>query len=363
MRTPVTDLHCDTALEIQAGADLSSGNPEGHVDLERLDRGAVTLQLFATYVSSVLPKDRAFREAMDLLDGVEAACALSGGALVKVETAAEADRVIERGARTAAILAVENGHAIEESLSNLERLRARGVRYMTLTHARNLPWAASSGEERCDFEGLTSFGEKVVAAMNEIGIVVDVSHVHETTFRDVARLSRRPFIASHSGASALCPCARNLTDDQIRILADHGGLVGINFYPGFLDGAYSRRQHAELGDLFTALQEVEREHLHDPVRRAEASRKLARTMRERMTPTRPPLDRIVDHVEHVVRLVGDDFVAFGSDFDGVPDLPDGVPDCSAFPAILDRMRERGFSEASIAKIAGTNFRRVLEANP
>ncbi|MBZ5637571.1 MAG: dipeptidase [Acidobacteriia bacterium] len=363
MRTPVTDLHCDTALEIQTGADLTSGNPEGHVDLERLDRGAVTLQVFASYVSSALPKGRAFRAAMDLLDGVEAACASSRGALVKVETAAEADRALLRGAKTAAFLAVENGHAIEESLTNLERLRLRGVRYMTLTHARNLPWAASSGEERCDFEGLAPFGEKVVAAMNEMGMIVDVSHVHETTLRDVTRLSRRPFIASHSDASALCPCARNLTDDQIRVIAGHGGLVGINFYPGFLDAAYAERQNAELGDLFATLEQVEREHLDDPVRKAEASRGLARTMRERMAKVRPPLDRIVDHVEHVVRLVGDDFVAFGSDFDGVPDLPEGVPDCAAFPAILDRMRERGLSEASIAKIAGANFRRVLESNP
>ena len=363
MSTPVTDLHCDTALEIQAGADLGAGCPDGHVDLERLDKGGVALQVFVAFVASVIPKARAFREAMDLLDGVERACARSGGALVKVETLDEADRALERGARTAAILAIENGHAIEENLANLERLRLRGVRYMTLTHARNLAWAASSGEERCDFEGLTAFGEKVVAAMNEIGIVVDVSHVHATTFRDVARLCRRPFIASHSNASALCPCPRNLTDDQIRTVADHGGLIGINFYPGFLDTAYAERQSAELGDLFAALEEVERAHLDDPFRRIEGTRRLARTLRERMTPVRPALDRIVDHVEHVARLVGDDFVAFGSDFDGVPDLPDGVPDCAAFPRILDRMRERGFSEISIAKIAGRNFRRVLDANP
>ncbi len=363
MRTPVTDLHCDTALEIQAGADLGKGHPEGHVDLERLEKGGVAVQVFVAYVTSTLPKGRAFREAMDLLDGIEAACERSSGVLAKVETAGEADAALRRGARTAAILAVENGHAIEESLQNLERLRLRGVRYMTLTHAKNLSWAASSGEERCDFEGLTPFGEKVVAAMNEMGIVVDVSHVHESTFRDVSRLARRPFIASHSDASAICPCARNLTDDQIRVVADHGGLVGINFFPGFLDAAYATKQDAELGDLFLELQRIEKERLDDPRRRMEGMRGLSIEMRERMASVRVPLDRIVDHVEHMVRLVGDYFVAFGSDFDGVPDLPQDVPDCSAFPAILDRMRERGLSEASIAKIAGGNFRRVLEANP
>ncbi len=363
MAIRVADLHCDTPLEIRGGADLAAGHAEGHVDAGRLERGGVGLAVFACYVAPSLPAGRAFAEAMDLLDRIDEACAASGGRLAKAETTADIDRVLEGGATTAVVAAVENGHAIEEDLGRLERLRLRGVRYMTLTHSRNLSWAASSGEASCSFEGLTAFGEKVVHAMNEMGIVVDVSHAHATTVRDVARITRRPFLASHSDAAALCPIPRNLADDGIRAVAASGGLVGINFFPGFLDPAYAEAQESRIGDLFEALEAVEREHGDDPARRLAAGRQLAASMRERMAPVRPGIGRIADHVLHVVGLVGDDHAGFGSDFDGVPDLPEGVPDCSAFPRILRELRERGLSEPSVAKIAWGNFRRVLDANP
>ena len=362
MAIRVADLHCDTPLEIRGGADLVAGHPEGHVDLERLERGGVGLAVFACYVAPTLPTGLAFAEAEDLLDRIDGACAASGGRIAKAETAADVDRALASGAATAVVAAVENGHAIEEDLGKLERLRLRGVRYLTLTHSRNLSWAASSGETSCPFEGLTPFGEKVVHAMNEMGIVVDVSHAHATTVRDVARIARRPFIASHSAAAALCPIARNLDDDGIRAVAASGGVVGINFFPGFLDPAYAEAQESRIGDLFEVLEEVEREHGGDAPRRLEEGRKLAASMRERMAAVRPGIGRIADHVLHVVRLVGDDHAAFGSDFDGVPDLPGEVPDCSAFPRILRDLRARGLSEASVEKIAWRNFRRVLDEN-
>jgi len=361
--TRVTDLHCDTVLEVQGGADLLAGHPEGQLDLERLERGGVGLQVFACYVAPTIPHGRAHALALELLDRIDEACARSTGKLAKAETVADVDRVLGEGASVAAVAAIENGHAIEEDLAKLERLRLRGVRYMTLTHARNLSWASSSGERSCAFEGLTAFGEKVVEAMNEMGMVVDVSHVHETTFWDVARLSRRPFIASHSNAAAICPTPRNLTDDQIRAVAASGGMVGINFYPGFLDREYAAKQDAELGDLFEALEAIEREHRYDAGARLAEGRKLAARQQAIMAGVRPGVGRILDHVEHVARLVGDDHVGFGTDFDGVPDLPEGVPDCAAFPRILDGLAERGFDAASIEKIGWLNFRRVLEGNP
>ncbi len=363
MSTPsVIDLHCDTILEVQGGADVVRGNPDGHVDVPRLREGRVGLQVFACFVTPVLPEGRAFDEACALLDLVGSICDRSAGSLVKVESRADAEEVSTRAGATAVVPAVENGHAIEADLRKLERIRRLGARYMTLTHAKNLSWAASSGEPRCGFDGLTRFGEKVVAAMNEMGLIVDVSHVHESTFWHVARVCRRPFIASHSNASALCGTPRNLTDDQIRAVAASGGMIGINFYPGFLDGAYAERQDRELGDLFAALQDVEREHLSDPVRRNAELRRLYATLRERMAPTRVGMDRIIDHVEHVVRLVGDEHVGFGSDFDGIPDVPEGVPDCAAFPRLLARMGERGFTDASIERIVHGNFLRVLGDN-
>jgi membrane dipeptidase len=360
--TRTADLHCDTVLEIQGGADLVSGNPDGHVDVRRLEEGGVGIQVFAAFVASSRSRGKAFSDALALVDLVDRTCERSGGRLARANTASEARAIAGGGTATAALAAVENGHAIEEDLRKLETLRRRGVVYMTLTHAKNLGWAASSGEDRCPFAGLTAFGRKVVEAMNDLGMIVDVSHVHETTFWDVAKISRKPFIASHSNTFSLCPVPRNLTDDQVRAVAASGGMIGINFFPGFLDATYAKKQDELLGDMFAALDRIEKQHEEDPPGRMREYRRLAREMRTRMASYRPGLDRVVDHVEHLVSLVGDDHVGFGSDFDGVGDLPDGLEDCARYPALLDRMRERGFSRQSIEKIAAGNFLRVLEAN-
>lgn len=360
--TRTADLHCDTVLEIQAGADLVSGNPEGHVDVPRLEMGAVRIQVFAAFIASSRPRGRAFSDAIALLDLLDQTCERSAGRLVRADTASKAQAIAAQDGATAALAAVENGHAIEDDLKKLDVLRRRGVVYMTLTHAKNLGWAASSGEDRCSFAGLTAFGRKVVEAMNDLGMIVDVSHVHETTFWDVAKISRKPFIASHSNAFSLCPLPRNLTDDQVRAVAASGGMIGINFFPGFLDATYAKKQDELLGDMFAALDRIEKQHEEDPPGRMQEYRRLAREMRARMAPYRPGLDRVVDHVEHLVNLVGDDHVGFGSDFDGVGDLPDGLGDCARYPALLDRMRERGFPAQAIEKIAAGNFLRVLEAN-
>lgn len=355
----IADLHCDSALEIQGGADLVAGNPEGHVDLDRLERGGVKLQVFVSYVSSAFPEERAFAEACGLIDGVEDLCLRSGGRLAKADGAADAERALKKGAETVAILAVENGHAIAGEIANLERLRRRGVRYMTLTHSGHLSWAAGSGQPLAGTVGLSSFGKKVVEAMNDLGVIVDVSHVHESTFWDVAARSKKPFIASHSDAAALCPTPRNLTDDQLRAVADSGGLVGVNFFPGLLDPDYERDIGASLGDLFARLREVELRTIDDARSRLSEYRRLFGEMRERTRSRKVPLDLVVDHIEHIMKIAGEDAVAFGSDFDGAPELPEGLGDCSSFPRLLERMRERGFRESAIEKIAYGNFLRVL----
>lgn len=358
----VVDLHCDTVLETRGGADIVEGNPTGHVDVPRLRQGSVGVQFFACFVPQAFPQGRAFREAQCLLEEVQRVCDGSRDALIAVESAVEARDVASSGRATAVVRTVENGHAIEDDLSKLERLRVLGARAMTLTHSRNLSWAASSGEARCDFAGLTPFGRKVVAAMNEMGMIVDVSHVHESTFWDVVKVCRRPFVASHSCAAALCPTPRNLSDDQIRAIADAGGVVGVNFFPGFLDRAYAGKQEEILGDLFEALEAVEKLGLEDAAARREGYRRLSAELRGRMGPFRPDIDRVADHVLHVIERVGDEHVAIGSDFDGVPDLPAGLEDCGKLPALIERLAARGLSDASLAKVASANVLRVLEAN-
>ncbi|HVP15080.1 MAG TPA: dipeptidase [Terriglobales bacterium] len=357
---PVADLHLDTVLEIQAGADLGAGNAEGHVDLDRMRAGGAGLLAFAAYVPSVLPVGRAFPEAIALLDHVDRTCARFPTHLAKIGGAADAEAAVAAG-KTGILPAVENGHAIESDLGKLEALRRRGARYLTLTHARHLPWAASSGEEGAGPGGLTAFGREVVRAMESLGMIVDVSHVHETTFWDVTRVARKPFIASHSCCSALCPLPRNLTDDQIRAIAASGGMVGISFSPGFLDPRYFPRVGASLTEMFRELEAVERTFADDPARKQAEWHRMGRTVRERLGPAEANASSIAAHVRHVVDLVGDDSVGFGSDFDGFLDLPRDVPGCDAYPRILDALRAAGLGEESVRKIAWGNFVRVLKA--
>jgi membrane dipeptidase len=354
---PIADLHCDTVLELQGGADIAD-NAEGHVDIPRLERGGLGLQVFVAFVSSAIPADRAFSEANTLLDILDETFQAHAETFSRACKAGEVESAAREG-KVAAVTAIENGHAIESDLGNLEALANRGVRYMTLTHCRHLPWAASSGEPGNGPGGLTAFGREVVRTMNRLGLVVDVSHVHEKTFWDVVRVAKRPFIASHSCAAALCPMSRNLTDDQIRAVGDSGGLVGINFFPAFLDPGYLAKRGESMEVLFAEFERIERETMADPLRRNAEMRRAAQEARASAGPPDAGLDTLCDHIDHVAEIAGEEAVAFGSDFDGVTDLPLGISGCDAFPAILNRLRERGWSDDSLYKLAWGNFMRVL----
>jgi len=357
---PVCDLHVDTVLEVQGGADLGAGHPEGHVDIPRLRAGGAGLMVFACFVPSILPAGRAFREATDLLGEIDRLCARFPDDLQKVETAADAEAARARG-RVSVLPAVENGHAIASDLGKLEELRRRGARYLTLTHALHLEWAASSGGEGPGPGGLTELGREVVREMERLGMIVDVSHVHESTFWDVVRIARKPFIASHSCAAALCPLARNLTDDQVKAVAASGGMVGVNFFPAFLDPGYMAEGDETLGRLFRELEHVERTYADDPARKVAEMHRSARAAREARGPANADVGTVAAHIRHMVDLVGADHVGIGSDFDGVPDLPRGAGDCAAYPGILDRLAAEGLGEDAVKKIAGANFLRVLAA--
>lgn len=356
----VADLHCDTIIKIQAGFDPAADDPALHVSLPAIERGGVGLQVLACFVSSVLPAEKAVTEARTLLTLTGDLCRRYPEQLQLVETADDVTRAWAAG-KAAVLPAVENGHAIGEDLDNLEALRRAGARSMTLTHSAHLPWAASSGEACEGDAGLTRFGEEVVSAMNDLGMIIDLSHVHETTFRDAVRLSTAPVIASHSCASAICPIPRNLTDDQVRAIAGTGGMVGINFFPGFLDRACWERILETCGDLFQAFDEVERAMMDDPAGRIGGLDALGREMERRTGGVAVGLERVADHIEHVARLVGDEFVGFGSDFDGVPTLPAGIDGSGCFPALLGALRRRGFSEESLQRIASGNFLRILDS--
>ncbi len=356
----IIDLHCDTIGEVQAGANLREGNPGGHIDISRLRKGNVGCQIFACYISSVVPEKFAYKEVVTLLNLINDICEVFSSDFQKVESVSDLSSCAAQN-KIGVISAVENGHAIANNIKNLEKLYDLGTRYMTLTHSKNLEWAASSGESECSFDGLTSFGESVVSAMNEIGMIIDVSHVHESTFWAVAKKTKKPVIASHSNSAALCPIPRNLKDDQIKAIAETGGMVGINFYPGFLNKEYEKKQNERCGDLFLMLQDIEKDLWQDAKERQQAMNKLGTELNSRMVDLHVGIESIVDHITYIVDLVGDDYVGFGSDFDGLPALPVGVTGCDIFPSIIGVMDARGFSNSSIKKICSQNFIRIFEA--
>jgi membrane dipeptidase len=218
-------------------------------------------------------------------------------------------------------LGLENGSPIGNSLERVGEFYDKGVRYMTLCHSKDNQICDSCASEVKTWHGLSPFGREVVAEMNRLGMLIDVSHVSDETFYDVLECSAKPVVATHSCCRALCDHPRNMTDDMIRSLAAKGGVIQINFYPVFLEEGFKEEQ------MFEAV--------------------------------RPSYTRIVDHIDHVVRLVGIDHVGIGSDFDGIDVTPDGLEDISMMPKVFDEMRRRGYSEADIENVASRNFFNVL----
>jgi membrane dipeptidase len=266
-------------------------------------------------------------------------------------------RRIARSGRIAALMGIEGGHAIEDSLATLRMFHRLGVRYMTLTHTNTNDWADSSGDIDDQtvkhHNGLTEFGRKVVAEMNRIGMMVDISHVADKTFFDVIEASRAPIIASHSSARALANHPRNMTDDMLKAIARNGGVVMINFYDGFLD---SRK--AELAMRTRVKQEeLSKQFPNDPQRVRDEITK----WRDSNDPGKTPLSVLIDHIDHIARVAGIDHVGIGSDFDGVPftGVPAGMEDISKLPSITVELMKRGYSDGDIKKVLGENFLRVM----
>ncbi|HOT96463.1 MAG TPA: dipeptidase [bacterium] len=354
---PICDLHCDTATNLLLGSSLTDTSMQ--VNLPAMRRGGIGLQVFACYIPPAIPKGSAFAMAEKMILHLktelgrhpEMALALS---LAEVRAAREQGKI-------AAMIAVENGNAIDADLGNLEKLHHLGVRLMTIIHAESNEWAISSNDPSPAFAGLSDFGRDVIQAMDDLGMIIDVSHSHDRTVEEVLKSSRKPVIASHSCAKTLCPAARNLPDELIAGLAYSGGLIGVNLYPGFLDGTYSEQITATAGDLFTELGKMEREAGSDLVKIGrlfpEFSRNFAAAMGENLL----PLERYYDHLLYITEMIGAEYLAFGSDFDGVPILPAGVTDCSSLRTIQQGLLERDYSVDEVEAISWENFLRIVGA--
>ena len=364
----VVDLHCDTIGRFMDGADLRQDLPSGHIDIPKLKRGAVDLQVFACFISppeDELDKSQAAKKAFRQIEGIHRLVAGNTADLEIVNSYEDISRLRNSG-RTGILIGIEGGYAIENDLDMLRAFHRAGVRLMTLTHWTRTDWADASGDAAAELGGLTEFGVEVVKEMNRLGMVIDVSHVHDETFWDVIRETKAPVVASHSCCRALSLHHRNLSDEMLLALAKNRGVIGINFLPGFLNSEVEKKENEILA-------EVAKKHgLPGDYRQiwdAEPEKR-DRVMAEfkarmgKLRSTLPTVDvrTLVDHIDHVVKVTGNaNHVGLGSDFDGISSTPLGLENVGKLLAVTEELQRRGYKEEDIRKVLGGNFLRVFQA--
>ena len=356
-RAIVIDTHNDVTTPMtNDDFDLSGTPPTPYrTNIERMKKGGLTAEFFSLYVKPwYVEHGGSARRTLDMIDSVYRAVERHPRDLTIATTAADIRRAKRQG-KIAALMGIEGGHAIEDSLATLREFYRLGVRYMTLTWNNTNNWAdAGRGEKK--HNGLSEFGKEVVREMNRLGMLVDVSHVSDETMSDALDVSKAPIIASHSSARALSNVPRNIPDDLLRRIAKNGGVVQVNFYSVFVDTATVSPQSAERDRRLKAQQDaIDEKYKDDPERRAEESDKL-----EAANPLPPlPISKLIDHIDHIVKIAGVDHVGIGADFDGANDMPEGAQDVSMLPNITYELLKRGYSERDIRKILGENVLRVM----
>lgn len=354
-RAIIVDGHCDTPYRLHRhGVHLDEADPTAQLDLKSLQESGITASFFAAYVPGSYVGRGAAQFAYRLIDIVHAEAARRPDAL-RFVTDSAGIRKTRKASLTALMIGVEGGHAIEDSLEILRDFYVRGVRYMTLTHVNTNNWCDSSGDAG-RHGGLTDFGRDVVRTMNDIGMIVDISHVSDNAYYHVLETTRVPVVATHSSCRALCIHPRNMTDQMLRDLAKNGGICMINFFAAFVnqgvaDVLAKAQKRPGRGNGAGDAEETPDDRT-DWASYLEWFNKLG-------CPT-AKLDDVVDHIVHAASVAGIDHVGIGSDFDGVPALPDGLENASRLPAITERLLHRGLSESDIEKILGGNFMRVFE---
>lgn len=351
----VIDTHNDITSRTVQGFDIGKPSTATHTDLPRMKQGGQTAEFFAVYVAaSYVEGNRSANRTLEMIDTVRHD--IIGRYPNDFLFATTADDIVraKKTGKIAALLGIEGGHAIEDSLRLLRDYYALGVRYMTLTHTNSNNWAGSSGDTRNT--GLTDFGKQVVREMNRLGMLVDISHVSDKTFWDVLETSSAPPFASHSSCRALANIPRNMTDEMIQALAKKGGVVQINFGCEFLSQKSADASASRRGVMQKLMQETDAK-LPMGERRAAAAKKMEEMG---MKPVRATLGDIVAHIEHIRKLTGSvENIGIGSDFDGVGCVPEGLATVAEWPNLTRALLEKGYSAADIRKIWGGNFLRVM----
>ena len=356
-RAIVVDTHNDVTTPMtNDDFDLSGTPPTPYrTNIERMKKGGLTAEFFSLYIRPwYVEHGGSARRTLDMIDSVYRAVERHPGDLMMATSVADIRRA-KRTGKIAALMGIEGGHAIEDSLPTLREFYRLGVRYMTLTWNNTNNWAdANRGPKK--HNGLSEFGKEVVREMNRLGMLVDVSHVSDETMSDALDVSTAPVIASHSSARALSNVSRNIPDDLLKRIAKNGGVVQVNFYSVFVDEKTVAPQSAARDKRLKSQQDaIDEKYKDDPERRAEEGDKL-----EAANPLPPlPISKLIDHIDHIVKVAGIDHVGIGADFDGANDMPEGAQDVSMLPNITYELLKRGYSEIDIRKILGENLLRVM----
>ncbi|MGA2888245.1 MAG: dipeptidase [Terracidiphilus sp.] len=367
----VIDTHADTPQRfVDEHFDMGDPLGGGQLNLDSARKGNLSAEFFSIWVDPTKYKGQYARRTLELIDSVKQQVARHPDQMLFVATPGGIE-VAHHEHKLAALMGIEGGHSIENSIPLLRQYYALGVRYMTLTWTNSNDWADSSGDIDDTSiphtkEGLSEFGKDVVYEMNRLGMMVDISHVSDKTFYETLRISRAPVIASHSSARALCDAPRNMTDDMLRAVAQYGGgpnskggVVQVNFYSGFLSQNYRNAQKAIEPEMNKAVQILkdQAKAAGKDVPYAEIE-KLQRQYADRIL--RPPFSVLIDHIDHIAKVAGVDHVGLGSDFDGISgQLPEGIDSAADLPKITEALMARGYSAEDCRKILGGNLLRVF----
>lgn len=360
-RTPLIDGHNDVPWQVRRRADLdlegiplagdtSSLTPPMHTDFARLRQGKAGGVFWSVYVPTDLDGPEAVLTTLEQIDVVHRMIEQFPEHLALATTAREIRRHHRRG-RVASLIGMEGGHSVGNSLGALRMMYAAGARYMTLTHWQHTDWADAATQPPVH-GGLTDFGRAVVAEMNRLGMLVDLSHVSADTMRDAIEVSEAPIIFSHSGAFAINPHPRNVPDDVLDAVKINGGVVMVDFLPGYVSSEVAAHGAARAGEKAR----LEAMNLADP--QAVAAGLVV--WDEANPRPRSTLGQVADHVDHIKQRIGAAHIGIGSDFDGMGDQPDGLDDVSQTPALLVELLRRGYTDAEVAGIAGGNLLRALD---
>lgn len=347
----VLDTHIDVTPKLQGDWKFGERHTTGHIDLPRMKEGGLNGLFFSIFMPGTVTGPKAVNDALQRIAAVHKLAEDMPGEVMLCRTAADV-REAHKNKKIAALMGMEGGHMINNSLPVLRMYAELGIRYLTLTHSVNTDWADSSGDQPKS-NGLSDFGKDVVRELNRLGVMVDISHVADKTFWDALEVSKAPLIASHSSCRSISGHPRNMTDEMIKALAARGGVIQINYLDSFIDPelyAWTQKTQAARRELMQQYQNEPRETAMPKIREE--------LVRQFGPAPKANWQRIVEHIDHAVKLVGADHVGLGSDFDG-GSMPEGMEDCTKLPLITEALLKKGYKEKDIRKILGGNTVRLL----